>query len=158
MFCDRATYTLLMNFKFLNNWKHPLKRFYQRTAFLWLYSHLRNSRMVLLLMENILNLQVFHLANRNLTNKCVTSFQNGKQEVSQIRNTGSIVVLSQPSSRMGEFSRYGLEKMAFSDNIEMFARRHLFYHRATYTLLSFSYLSITGNTLLKSFCHMEACL
>ena len=57
--------------------------------------------MVLLLMENILNLQVFHLANRNLTRKCVTGFQNGKQEVSQIGNTILILVLSSPYSGGG---------------------------------------------------------
>ena len=121
--------------------------------------HLGNSKKGFVsLMGNISDVQIFHLANRNLARKCITSFPNEKQEVSKIRNTRSIVVLSQPYSRVGEFSRYGLEKMAFSDNIEMVARRHLFYHRATYTLLSFSYLSITGNTPLKSFYHREACL
>ena len=45
MFCDRATYTLLMIFIFVNYWKYPLKSFYHRTACLSLCPHLRNSRM-----------------------------------------------------------------------------------------------------------------
>ena len=50
-------------------------------------------------MGNILDVQVCHLENRNLTRKCVTGFPNGKQEVSQIGNTRLILVLSSPYSR-----------------------------------------------------------
>ena len=44
MFCDRATYTLLTIFIFVNYWEHPLKIFYHRIACLSLCPYLRNSR------------------------------------------------------------------------------------------------------------------
>ena len=50
-------------------------------------------------MGNILDVQVFHLENKNLTRKCVTGFQNGKQGVFQIGNTILILVLSSAYSR-----------------------------------------------------------
>ena len=128
MFCDRATYTLLMIFIFVNYRENPLKSFYHTAACLQLCPHLGNSRKGFFpngkhfrccaigrhihfswflylsitgntpwevftigrrvnnsvpiwetvekffsLMGNILDVQVFHLANRNLTRKCVTS-------------------------------------------------------------------------------------
>ena len=67
-------------------------------------------------MENILNLQVFHLANRNLTRKCVTGFPNGKQEVSQIGNTKQILVFSSPYSRGRDLYHLKSAGMAYFEN------------------------------------------
>ena len=64
------------------------------------------------LMGNILDVHLFHLADRNLTKKCVTGFPNGKQEVSQIGNTRLILMLSSPYSGGGDFSHLKSAGMA----------------------------------------------
>ena len=55
MFSDRATYTLLTIFIFVNYWEYPLKSFYYTAACLQLHPHLGNRKKGFSLIENILD-------------------------------------------------------------------------------------------------------
>ena len=99
------------------------------------------------------------LMERNLARKCVTGFQNGKQEFSQIRNTRFIFDGGRGEGPLPpKISRHDLVKMPFSEKNEMIAQKNMFCNRATYTLLMIFIFVNCWKYPLKSFYHRAACI
>ena len=123
MFCNRATYTLLMIFISVNCWKYPLKSYYYRVACLCLSSHLGNSWTTFFPNGKHFRCEIFHMPNRNFFRKCVTGFRNGKQEVSQIGNTRFILVFSSTNSWLGWGTYPTLNQQAWPSRNALFWKK-----------------------------------